>query len=95
MPSRNKEELQSFFGFANYSRDFVHFHAAKVQPMQELLKKNQYFYWNKEHQEAFKSVKQALPDATALEAPNEGGLSVLDTDASAVAITGILHQEQE
>ena len=42
LPPRNKEELQSFLGFANYYRDFVPFHAAKVQPMQELLKKNQH-----------------------------------------------------
>ena len=95
MPPRNKEELQSFLGFANYYRDFIPFHAAKVQPMQELLRKNQHFYWKEKHQEAFDSVKQALADATALAAPNEEGRFVLDTDASAVAIAGILHQEQQ
>ena len=95
MPPRNKEELQSFLGFANYYRDFIPFHAAKVQHMQELLRKNQHFYWKEKHQEAFDSVKQALADATALAAPNEEGRFVLDTDASAVAIAGILHQEQQ
>ena len=95
MPPRNREELQSFLGFANYYRDFIPFHAAKVQPMQELLRKNQHFYWKEKHQEAFDSVKQALADATALAAPNEEGRFVLDTDASAVAIAGILHQEQQ
>ena len=95
MPPRNKEELQSFLGFANYYRDFIPFHAAKVQPMQELLRKNQHFYWKEKHQEAFDSVKQALADATTLAAPNEEGRFVLDTDASAVAIAGILHQEQQ
>ena len=95
MPPRNKEELQSFLGFANYYRDFIPFHAAKVQPMQELLRKNQHFHWKEKHQEAFDSVKQALADATALAAPNEEGRFVLDTDASAVAIAGILHQEQQ
>ena len=98
MPTRSKEskeELQSFLGFANYYRDFIPFHAAKVQPVQELLRKNQHFYWNEKHQEAFDSVKQALADATALVAPNEEGRFVLDTDARAVAIAGILHQEQE
>ena len=34
-------------------------------------------------------------EATALAAPSETGTFVLDTDASAVAIAGILHQEQE
>ena len=95
LPPRNKEELQSFLGFANYYRDFVPFHASKVQPMQELLKKNQHFCWEERHQEAFDSVKQALSNATTLAAPNEQGRFVLDTDASTVAIAGILHQEQE
>ena len=94
-PPRNKEELQSFLGFANYYRDFVPFHAAKVQPMQELLKKNQHFHWENQHQEAVDSVKQALAEATTLAAPNEQGRYVLDTDASTVAIAGILHQEEE
>ena len=92
---RNKEELQSFLGFANYYRDFVSFHAANVQPMQELLKKNQHFCREERQQEAFDSTKQALSDATTLAAPNEQGRFVLDTDASTVAIAGILHQEQE
>ena len=95
LPPRDKEELQSFLGFAHYYRDFVPFHAAKVQPLQDLLKKNQQFYWEEKHQEAFDSVKQALADATTLAAPNDQGRFVLDTDASTVAIAGILHQEQE
>ena len=41
MPPRNKEELQSFLGFANYYRDFIPFHAEKVEPMQDLLRKSQ------------------------------------------------------
>ena len=95
MPPGNKEELQSFLGFTKYYHDFFLFHAAKVQPMQELLRKNQHFHWNEKHQEAFDSVIQASADATALPAPNDNGRFVLDTDSSAVAIAGILHQEQE
>ena len=92
---RNKDELQSFLRFANYYRDFVPFHAAKVQPMQELLKKDQHFHWENKHQGVFDSVKQALADATILAAPNEQGRFVLDIDASTVALASILHQEQE
>ena len=82
MPPRNKEDLQSFLGFANYYRDFVPSHAAKVQPMQELLKKSQHFCWEARHQEAFDAVKQALANATTLAAPNEEGRFVLDIDPS-------------
>ena len=95
MPPKNLEELQSFLGFANYYRNFLPFHAAKVQPKQELIKKNQHFHWEARHQEAFDAVKQALANATVLAALDEKGRFVLDTDASAVVIAGILHQEQE
>ena len=40
MPRRNKEELQSFLGYANYYLDFIPFHTAEVKPMQELLRTN-------------------------------------------------------
>ena len=91
MPPRNKEELQSFLGFANYYRNIIPFHAAKVQPIQELIRKNQ--HQNEKRQEAFDSVKQALADATTLAAPSDERRFVLDMDASAVAIVSILHQE--
>ena len=86
MPPRNREEIQSFLGFANYYRDFIPFHAANVQPMQELLRKNQHFYWKERHQEPFDAVKQALVDATALAAPNEEGRFVLDTTGMPVQL---------
>ena len=91
---RSKEELQSFLGFANYYREFVPFFAEKAEPLNALLRKSLSFSWNERAEKAFQEVKQALMNATALAAPNETGTFVLDTDASAVAIAGILHQEQ-
>jgi len=92
---RSKEELQSFLGFANYYREFVPFYAEKAEPLNALLRKNLAFNWNERAEKAFVEVKEGLMSATALAAPNETGRFVLDTDASAVAIAGILHQEQE
>ena len=91
----SKEELQSFLGFANYYREFVPFYAEKAEPLNALLRKNLIFSWNPRADQAFQKVKDGLMSATALAAPNETGKFVLDTDASAVAIAGILHQEQE
>ena len=50
--------------------------------------------WGGEQQQAFNAIKLALIEATALAQPDSEGEFVLDTDASAVAISGILHQWQ-
>ena len=44
---------------------------------------------------AFENIKRELCEAPVLGMPTEKGMYVLDTDASVVAISGILHQEQE
>ena len=53
------------------------------------------FEWNDEAQVAFENIKRELCEAPVLGMPTEKGMYVLDTDASVVAISGILHQEQE
>ena len=40
-------------------------------------------------------MKRELCDAPVLGMPKENGMYVLDTDASVVTISGILHQKQE
>ena len=43
----------------------------------------------------FESIKREIFQAPLLGMPTEQGMFVLDTDASVVAISGILHEEQE
>ena len=57
--------------------------------------KGKRFEWNAEAQVAFENIKRELCEAPVLGMPTEKGMYVLDTDASVVAISGILHQEQE
>ena len=52
------------------------------------------FTWGPEQQKAFNEIKKALIEATALAQTDSEGAFVLDTDASAVAISCILHQWQ-
>ena len=47
-----------------------------------------------EQQKAFNEIKKALIEASALAQLDSEGEFVLDTDASAVASSGILHQWQ-
>ena len=89
-------QLMSFLGFANYYREFIKGYADKVYPMQQLMRhKGKKFTWNNAAEESFQRIKKELCEAPVLGMPTEKGMYVLDTDASVVAISGILHQEQE
>ena len=57
--------------------------------------KGKKFEWNEKAQAAFENIKRELCEAPLLGMPTEKGMYVLDTDASVVAISGRLHQEQE
>ena len=91
---RNKTEMQRFLGFANYYHEFIPWHAKLVAPLHAVTGLNVTFTWGPEQQKAFNEIKKALIEATALAQPDSEGEFVLDTDASAVAISGILHQWQ-
>ena len=79
-------------GFANYFREFIPWHAKLVAPLHAVTGLNATFAWGPEQQKAFNEIKKALIEATALAQPDSEGEFVLETDASAVAISGILHQ---
>ena len=53
------------------------------------------FECNERAQEVFENIKRKVCEAPVLGMPREEGIYVLDTDVSVVAISGILHQEQE
>ena len=84
--------MQSFLGFANYYREFIPWHAKLVAPLHAITGIKATFSWVTEQQLVFNEIKKALIDATALAQPDSEGEFVLDADASAVAIPGILHQ---
>ena len=93
---RTDTQIMSFLGFANYYLKFIKVYADKVYPMQKLMRnKGKKFEWNEEAQAAFENIQRELCEPPVLGKPTEKGMYVLDTDASVVAISGILHQEQE
>ena len=93
---KTEHQLMSFLGFANYYREFIKGYADKVYPMQQLMRhKGKKFTWNNAAEESFQRIKKELCEAPVLGMPTEKGMYVLDTDASVVAISGILHREQE
>ena len=94
--TKTDTQLMSFLRFANYYRKFIKGYADKIYPMQRLMRnKGKKFTWTDEAQVSFENIKRALCEAPVLGMPTEKGMFVLDTDASVVVISGILHQEQE
>ena len=64
--------------------------------MQQLMRNRvKKFEWNERAQEAFENVSQELFQAPVLGRPREKGMCVLYTGASPLAVSWILHQEQE
>ena len=64
--------------------------------MQKLTRnKSKQLCWTDEAQVSFENIKREFFEAPVLGMPTEKGMFVLDTDASVVAISGILYQEQE
>ena len=53
------------------------------------------FTWNNAAEESFQRTRKELCEEPVLGMPTEKGMYVLDTEASVVVISGILHQEQE
>ena len=53
------------------------------------------FDWNERARETFEKLNRELCEAPVLGMPMEKGMFVLDTDVSVVAISRIMHQEQE
>ena len=60
-----------------------------------MRQKGKKFTWNNAAEESFQRIKKELREAPVLAMPTEKRMYALDMDASVVAISGILHQEQE
>ena len=57
--------------------------------------KGKKFMLNNAAEESFQRIKKKLCEAPWLGMPTEKRMYVLDTDASVVAMSGILHQKQQ
>jgi hypothetical protein len=88
-------QLRSFLGLASYYRRFIKNFAEIASPLHRLTEKKAEFKWSSECDEAFQRLKQALISAPVLAYPQVTGDFIVDTDASAFAIGGVLSQVQD
>ncbi|KAH8300620.1 hypothetical protein KR059_003819, partial [Drosophila kikkawai] len=94
-PHTSLRELRRCLGMASWYRRFVPNFVSVVQPMTNLLRKNQRWKWEQEQQKAFELLKSLLTDAPVLACPDFSVKMTLQTDASNYGLGGVLTQEIE
>ena len=88
------KDVESFLGFANFYRRFIHNFSHTARPLNELKGKKEW-KWEKEHQEAFEELKEKIMSQLVLSLPRREGKFRVETDALGHAIGGVLSQEQD
>jgi hypothetical protein len=90
---QNLTDLRRFMGFVNYHRRFLPNHAHVAAPLTKLTEKDQPYIWERPQEEAFQAIKKSLTTAPLLVHPRLDCPFVLDTDASAYGMGGVLSQD--
>lgn len=85
-------QLRQFLGLISYFRKFIRNCALLSSPLTKLLKKDQPWTWNSEHDLAFSTLKDSLTSQNVLTLFNPEKECVLYTDASREGLAGILMQ---
>jgi transposase InsO family protein len=89
---KNRIDVMSFLGFANYYRRFIKDFAKIAAPLHNLTKKEDTFVWTEKAQSAFEELKHAFVSAPILKYADFSKPFVLETDASNYAMGCVLSQ---
>ena len=91
----SKKQLQRLLGIANFNRRFVPKYAEITKPLTELLTEGVSFVWSEDQETAFSKLKHVLSNPPALGMPDFSKDFYIQTDASDVAVGGVLFQKEE
>jgi len=88
------KDMESFLGFANFYRCFIHNFSHTARPLNKLRGKKEW-KWEEEHQKAFEELKEKITSQLVLALSRRDGKFRVEMDTSGHAIEGVLSQEQE
>ena len=88
-----RKDVRSFLGLANYCRDFIQNFSQITLPLTCLCSDKVQFIWTDKCPSAFVTLKEAFTSALVLAMPDPAKPFVLETDASNLAVGGVLLQE--
>ena len=92
-PTRVKD-IESFLGFANFYRQFIHNFRHTARLLNELKGKKEW-KWEEEHQKVFEELKEKITSQPVLSLPRRERKFRMETDASEHVIGEVLSQEQD
>ena len=87
------KHLRSFLGLAGYYRNFIHMFSETVACLNDLLKKENTYQWNEQHEIAFQQIKKKIASRPTLILPRDKLPFVVQTDASGFAVGATLMQD--
>ena len=90
----NYKEVQIFLGTVNYYNRFIKDFSKIAHPLRQIPRDKRLFEWTQACDDAYEQLRSALISAPVMSYPQEVGLYILDTDASAFAIGAVLSQMQ-
>lgn len=90
---KNKKEVQSFLGFANYYRRFINNFSKIAKPLTILTGKEEWT-WDENQDRSLLELKNALISAPVLVLPNVTEPFRIEVDASDFALGAVLSQKQ-
>ena len=89
---KNPKQFKSYLGISSYYHRHIKNYAHIAKPLTTLLKKDQKFVWTDSANEAFEKLKDKLCNSPILQRPRFDQPFIASTDASSVALGGILSQ---
>ncbi|XP_058827433.1 uncharacterized protein LOC131687369 [Topomyia yanbarensis] len=89
-------KLRRFLGMANYYRRFIPDFSGVTAALSDLLQsKSKTIRWSEAAEKAFCQIKERLISSPVLKSPDFSRQFTIQTDASDVAVAGVLIQEQD
>ena len=89
---KNKKEIQRFLGLANFNRRFIKNYSTLAKPLTSLVSEKVQFEWGAAQEEAFTVLKDKLGNVNNLYLPKWKETFHIQTDASGIAVGGMLYQ---
>ncbi|KAL6427138.1 hypothetical protein ACFW04_008640 [Cataglyphis niger] len=89
---KTPRNIKQFLGLAGYYRRFIPNFSKLAKPLTNLLKNDTRFEWTSAQEDSFEFLKQKLCEEPVLQYPDFSKPFILTTDASGIAVGGILSQ---